>query len=131
MSYTKKQKQKLYDTGCVGLSTQNFERSMSANGMCAYRGHHDRKCALGQNISDKDYFPKMEGRIPYLERKDSLPFDAGLEIARVLKAKDDEDITFLVNFQNCHDDSINQTMMISALIGFAQVNGLKVHPLLT
>lgn len=53
-------KQEIFDAVVLHLRTQK-DVSVMSGGICAYRGEHGLKCAIGIFIPDEVYLPKMEG----------------------------------------------------------------------
>jgi hypothetical protein len=52
--------QEVFNKVYLGLAGQYFERSINGHGVCAYRGHSWRKCAIGHLIPDALYSCEMD-----------------------------------------------------------------------
>lgn len=88
-------KQEIFDAVVLHLRTQK-DVSVMSGGVCAYRGNHGLKCAIGILIPDEVYLSKMEGLgIAYLIASDLLSPD--------LKEEFTHHQSLLSSLQGVHD----------------------------
>ena len=52
--------QQVFDNALNGVRAQDYIKSDTANGMCAYRGSVGLKCGIGHSIPDEVYNPEMD-----------------------------------------------------------------------
>jgi hypothetical protein len=127
-------RQKIFTDGVLGILAQNAlskvppvdRGEMESDVVCRYR-YNGNKCALGHSIPNDQYDPKMEGSRPQLK----LGTDISERLAQILGAETQEDINFLIRFQETHDNAISvESFMINAA-RFGRQNGLELpHALL-
>ena len=97
-------KQEIFDAAVRGLASQGWQRSMSRDGRCMYRGAFGRRCAVGWCIDEDEYNPEMEG---------SSVSDF-FDVTECLRVR------FLDTVQNAHDCHAKTQDMLSEFIAVSQ-----------
>lgn len=107
--------QELFDTACRGVIQQGKKSVGNLNehfgGGCLYRGPNGLKCAVGHCLTDKEYDPRMEGKVV------ESVFDY-LDINRP-KVKE-----LLTELQKCHDGA-NKRRFVQSFKEAARVVALR------
>lgn len=111
-------RQEIFDKVWAGLKGQGFERSITEEGICVYRGPNGTKCAAGHVLPDEEYDPEYDegggchvGIIPWFANNFH-----------------DSEYSFLVTLQRIHDKPyLEASVLERKLRNFAAEQGLTIN----
>lgn len=119
--------QEIFNKAVAGLASQKFQRSVSDNGRCLYRGPNGLKCAIGHVVTDEQIAEVVKQiRVYNKDCNENAEGFNGRVFSKTLSASEH----FLDNLQSAHDISHNPVGMIHSLRWFAKENELELPEIL-
>lgn len=108
-------RQEAFDKVWNAMADQNWQPSMRESGLCAYRGQHGRRCAIGALLTDEEAKTAGLWDIGHIMNDACLSLD--------MKSLEGLDTRFLVALQGAHDSAARHEDPIPMPDGLRDVAG--------